>query len=73
MEKAYNVGDLRTRKLLSRDEAAAYIGVSLATFQKYMSESGFPAAVRLGPEHGRGRVFINRERLDEWIDSRTGQ
>ena len=61
----------RCDKLLTRDEAAAYLGVSKITLDRITKERGFPALVRIGI--GRGRVYINRERLDEWIESKTGQ
>ena len=61
----------RCNKLLTRDEAAAYLGVSKVTLDKITRERGFPALVRIGI--GRGRVYFNRERLDEWIDKRTGR
>lgn len=67
----YNMDELRAKKLLTRDEAAFYIGVCKATLQKIIYEDDFPALVRIG--HSRGRVFINREKLDEWIDTKTGK
>lgn len=56
----------RCFKLLTKAEAAEYLGVSQPTFDNIMREPGFPV-VRLGVR----RVFINREKLDEWIDART--
>lgn len=61
----------RCGKLLTRDEAAAYLGVSLVTLDKIKTSRGFPALVRIGI--GRGRVYINKDKLDEWIDEQTGR
>lgn len=66
----YSMEDLRTRKLLTRREAAFYIGVSVTSLNKIIHDRDFPALVRIG--YGRGRVFVNRERLDEWINQKTG-
>lgn len=65
-----SIEEMKGKKLLTRDEAAAYIGVCKATLHKIIYDEGFPALVRIG--NGRGRVFINREKLDEWIDEKTG-
>ena len=61
---------LKGRKLLTKPEAAFYIGISLASFAKVIKKPDFSALVRIGD--GRGRVLVNRERLDEWIDAKTG-
>ena len=67
MKSQYNINELRQRKLLMKPEAAFYIGVSLTTLEKIIKTSAdFPALTRIGI--GRGRVFVNREKLDEWID-----
>lgn len=63
--------ELKEKKLLTREEAAAYIGISKTSMQNLMNDRGFPALVRIG--NGRGRVFINREKLDAWIDENTGR
>lgn len=63
--------DFRTRKLITRKEAAEYLGVSVATLSSMIHDKNFPALVRIG--NGRGRVFINREILDKWIDEKTGK
>lgn len=52
--------------LLTKAEAAEYLGISRPTLDNIMREPGFPV-VRIGAR----RVFINREKLDEWIDART--
>lgn len=66
----YDIADLSKRRLLTKPEAAAYIGISIKTLTEIMKKGGFPV-VRIG--NGRGRVFINREKLDEWIDKNTGR
>lgn len=56
----------KSLNLLTKQEAADYIGVSVATLSNIMREPGFPI-VRIGAR----RVFINREKLDKWIDEKT--
>lgn len=68
---AVNIDGLKSKKLLTRYEAAAYIGISINSLQNLIHSKDFPALVRIG--QGRGRVFVNRERLDEWIDENTGK
>lgn len=51
---------------MTKAEAAEYLGVSRPTFDNLMRESDFPV-VRIGAR----RVFINREKLDEWIERHT--
>lgn len=65
----FEMNELKKKVLLSRKEAAFYIGVSPATMHTIMHSDGFPALVRIG----RQRVFVNREKLDQWIDERTGK
>lgn len=60
--------DVCARKLLTREEAAAYMGVCKVTLDKTISNPDFPAVVRIGR-----RVFIHREKLDQWIDEKAGQ
>lgn len=67
----HNMEELKDRKLLTRDEAAFYIGICKASLNKIIHGRDFPALVRIGS--GRGRVFINREKLDQWIDENTGR
>ena len=66
----YNMDELKKKKLLTKDEAAFYIGICVKTLTALMKEDGFPL-VRIG--QGRGRVFINREKLNAWIDKNTGE
>ena len=65
----FDIVELKARKLLTRDETAYYMGgISKNSLTKIIHGTDFPALVRIG-----GRVLINRERLDEWIDERTGK
>jgi len=66
----YDIEELKTKKLLVKDEAAFYIGIHKNTFTKIMNSDGFYPLVRIG--HNRGRIFINREKLDQWIDEQDG-
>lgn len=66
----YSMDELKKKKILSKDEAAFYIGICTKTLTALMQDEGFPV-LRIG--RGRGRVFINREKLDEWIDENTGK
>jgi len=70
IEHIFNRDILCQRKLLTKPEAAFYLGISLASLAKVVQKPDFPALVRIGD--GRGRVFVNRERLDNWIDDKTG-
>lgn len=65
----YNMEELKKQKLLTREEAAFYLGICLASLNKVIHAPDFPALVRIGAR----RVFINRERLDAWIDENTGR
>ncbi|MDL2319375.1 helix-turn-helix domain-containing protein [Eubacteriales bacterium OttesenSCG-928-A19] len=66
----YTHDELKAKKLLTREEAAFYLGICKASLDKIMRDPEFPALVRIG--YSRGRVFVNRDKLDEWIDSKTG-
>lgn len=68
-EKSY-MAQLRERKMLTKAEAANYIGISVKTLNSIMEKQDFPAMTRIG--FGRGRVFINREKLDQWINEQDG-
>jgi excisionase family DNA binding protein len=63
--------ELTNKKLLTKQEACFYIGISLQTLNRLINKTEFPAMVRIG--FGQGRVFINREILDQWIDAQTGK
>jgi excisionase family DNA binding protein len=66
----YDIKELSSKKLLTVDEAASYVGICKTSMRNLIYEDRFPALVRIG--HKRGRIFINREKLDKWIDSKTG-
>lgn len=63
----YSMDELTSKKLLTREEAAFYLGVCLASLNKVIHKPDFPALVRIGVR----RVLINREKLDEWITKNT--
>ena len=69
-EKKFDMQELKQKKLLSTNEAAFYLDISLMTFYDIMKSDNFYPLVRIG--HNRGRVFINREKLDKWIDEQDG-
>lgn len=71
MKSPIDVAQLAGRKLLTRPEAAAYIGISEVTLHYVIHDPHFPALVRVG--NGRGRVFIHREKLDQWLDEKAGK
>lgn len=61
--------ELKQKKLLSRREGCEYLGnISLPTLDKIVNDDNFPARVTLGR-----RVFIDRVKLDEWLEQRTGK
>ena len=66
----YCMDELKKKKLLTKAEAAFYIGICSKSLDNLISRGDLPAVVRIG--YGRGRVFINRNKLDDWIDSQTG-
>ena len=49
---------------LSREQSAAYIGVSPSTFDKLISEGVMPSPKKL-----RGRLVWDRKRIDECFDA----
>lgn len=66
--KSFDIDALNKKKLLTRHEAAFYIGVCPATMHTIIHNDDFPALARIG-----GRVFVNRMVLDQWIDEQTGK
>ena len=66
----FSMVELKEKKLLTKDEAAFYIGIHKKTLTHIMSSGDFYPLVRIG--HNRGRVFVNREKLDQWIDEQDG-
>ena len=71
MQENNNINKSEPKKLMTRDEAARYLRIGKTCLSKLIHDRDFPALVRIG--NGRGRVFINREVLDKWIDERTGK
>lgn len=63
------IDELKKKRLLTRQETADYLGISLAGLNKVIYSADFPAVVRIGAR----RVFINRDALDKWIDEKTGK
>ena len=63
----YDIAELKQRKLLTRPEAAYYVGLGKTTVDKIIRHPDCQALVRIGI--GRGRVFINRDKLDAYLDS----
>jgi len=68
--KNYDMDVLSKKRLLSKDEAAFYISVGMTTFTRIINSGDFYPLIRIG--HNRGKVFINREKLDQWIDEQDG-
>lgn len=54
-------------RLLSREQAAAYVGVSAGTFDKEVSDGIWPAGERRG-----SRVLWDRALIDRKQDERSG-
>ena len=69
-KQALSTEEIKTKKLLTKNEAAAYLDVSTVTFTNIMNAPGFYPLIRIG--HNRGKVFINREKLDKWLDEQDG-
>lgn len=61
---------LKVKKMLTKNETAFYIGICLKTLNKIIDTGDFYPVTRIG--FGRGRVFVNREKLDKWIDEQDG-
>lgn len=55
------------RRLLSRSEAATYLGVSLKTFQERVQPELAGCAVWIG-----NRILFDVRDLDEWVDTHKG-
>src|SRR4051812_9069809 len=54
-----------TPRLLSRDEAAAYLGIIAETFEKHVRPHVLP--IEIG-----SRVLWDVRALDRWLDQRSG-
>ena len=63
----YDIAVLRHQKMLTKPEAAFYMRLSAKTLDKIASKKDFYPLVRI-----RGRVFVNREKLDQWLDEQDG-
>ena len=62
----FKMDELSQKKLLTKTEAAFYIGICLTSLNVIIDRTEFYPLTRIG--FGRGRVFVNREKLDKWID-----
>lgn len=60
-----------TPRFLTRDQAAAYVGVSAETFAWEVSQGYWPAAVRRGPKGGL--ATWDRLALDDHADRVSGR
>lgn len=67
---SYDMTELKAKTMLSKSEAAFYIGICLKSLNNLIDKTNFYPLVRIG--FGRGRVFVNREKLDRWIDEQDG-
>jgi len=63
----YDMGFLRQAKMITKDEAAFYMRTSTRTLDNLAKKKDFYPLVRIG-----GRVFLNREKLDKWLDEQDG-
>ena len=70
IEDAANTDGLKDKKLLTKEEAAEYLHVGTTTFSKIINSPGFYPLIRIG--HNRGKVFINREKLEQWLNEQDG-
>jgi len=50
-------------RCLSRDQAAAYVGLSAGTFDKAIRYGSYPGGIKIG-----GRTLWDRKALDEAVD-----
>lgn len=66
----YVMAALKEKKMLTKKEACFYIGISVQTLNRLMAKTDFYPVSRIGI--GRGRVFINREKLDQWLNEQNG-
>jgi len=63
----FNLEELKAKKLLTRQEAAFYLGnISLPTLDREAQSPNFPHQIRFGR-----RVFYSREELDRWIAEKS--
>lgn len=71
IQHIYDRDELARKKLLTKQETCFYIGISLQTLNRLIGKTDFYPVSRIGL--GRGRVFVNREKLDQWIDEQSGE
>ncbi|MEL7543914.1 MAG: helix-turn-helix domain-containing protein [Pseudomonadota bacterium] len=60
----------RTRPHLTTPEAAAYLGVSPRSLERYRVEGTGPPYLKAGPGK-RARVFYRLSDLDQWLEGRV--
>jgi hypothetical protein len=58
-----------TPRLLSRKQAAARLGLAVATLEAWVFRGKGPSFIRTGPE--RGKVFYQADELDRWQRANT--
>lgn len=66
----YDMNELRKKKLTTRKEVPFYVGLGHSTIDKIIRRPDCQALVRIGIR--RGRVFVNREWLDAYLNSHKG-
>ena len=66
-KKTYDMSQLQQLKMLTKGEAAFYMRTSERTLDTIARKKDFYPLIRI-----RRRVFINREKLDQWIDEQDG-
>jgi hypothetical protein len=52
---------------MTREQAAAYVGLRPSTLAKFAAEDRGPPFVKLAPHARSGRIFYLREELDSWL------
>ena len=59
------------RRLLSTDDAAAYLSLSRSQLQRLRKSGGFPRPIKLSADL-RSKCLFDRRDLDAWIDRQKG-
>jgi len=57
---------MSARALLSRAQAAEYLGLQVSTLRRWYSENRGPAVVKTG-DRRQSRVYYPQAELDRWI------
>ena len=57
---------LSQKKMLTRKEAAFYMGISCQTLNRIIKARGFYPLARIG--FGQGCTRVNRDKLEQWLD-----